>query len=98
MLLPRGGRHARTSATATETTTKSDVWRLVDDRRGQEEASCIARGHRRRPACLAIITGMPASKEVGDSNGDNNKDKERDKDGDRNKDEVATKTTTRRQQ
>ena len=81
-----------------ETTTKSDVWRRIVDRRGQEEASCIARGRRPRPAYLAIITGMTASKEVGDGNGDNNKDKERDKDGDRNKDEVATKTTTRRQQ
>ena len=96
-LLPQRGWHARTSATAmvTTTKTKSEGQHRDNDRRGQEEAGCIARGRRLRPTSLAIAMGTMACKDVG--NGNNNKDKDEDEDDEGNKDEVATKTTTRRQ-
>ena len=92
---PQGGWQARTSATATATTmkTKSKGQRRNDDCRGQEEAGCVVRGRRPRPARLAVAMGTTAHEDIGDSNDD--KDKDGDKDGNRNEDEVATKTMMR---
>ncbi len=81
------------TATATTMKTKIEGRRRDDDRRGQEEAGCVARGCRPRPARLAVAMGTTACKDVG--NGNNGKDKDRGKDGDGNEDEAATKTTTR---
>ena len=95
--LPKGGWHARTSATATATATmmktKSEGRRRDDDRQGQKEAGCVTRGHRPRPTRLAVAMGTTARKDVG--NGNNDKDKDRGKDGDGNEDDVTTKTTMR---
>ena len=100
LLLPQGGWHVRTSATAMATTTKtkSEGRRRNNNRQGQEEAGCVARGRRPRPrlARLTVAMGTTACKDIG--NGDNDKDKDGDKDGNRNKDKVATKTTMRQRQ
>ena len=76
--------------------TKSEGRRRDDDRRGQEEAGCIARGRRTRPTRLTIAMGATAREDVEDGN--NDKDKDGDKDSNGNEDEVATNTTTRRRQ
>jgi hypothetical protein len=94
--LPKGGWHAKTSATATATMmkTKSEGRRRDDDRQGQKEAGCVTRGHRPRPTRLAVAMGTMAREDVG--NGNNDKDKDRGKDGNGNEDDVTTKTTMRR--
>ena len=74
-LLPRGGRHARTLATAmaTMTKTKSKGRCRDDDFQGQEEAGCVVRSYCPCPARLAIATGRTAHKDIG---GGNNKNEE----------------------
>ncbi len=67
--------------------------RRDNDRRGQEEAGCIASDRRPSPARLAVPMETTACEDIG--NGDNDKDKDEDEDGGRKEDEVATKTTTR---